>query len=169
MLLLLGGLIALSGCDRRVAPYVAPQDEPASPERAVRIPGLDTPTPRSREPLRGLRDVQTPPDSLRGTIRLAPGLAGPGEGTLFLIARGPGQGPPLAVKRLPVRRFPLPFEIGSADVMIPGRAFRGPIQLSARIDRDGNPMTRGPDDLTAAIATPLEPGASGIELVLSAD
>jgi hypothetical protein len=50
--------------------------------------------------------------------------------------------------------------------MIAGRAFAGPITLSARIDRDGNPMTRDPGDAAAALEAPVEPGASGVELML---
>ena len=50
--------------------------------------------------------------------------------------------------------------------MLPGRPFQGPVRLSARVDVDGDPLTRGPGDLSAELAAPLETGASGIELVL---
>jgi hypothetical protein len=85
---------------------------------------------------------------------------------LFVIARGSGGGPPLAVKRLPVGPFPLEFEIGPADVMMAGRPFAGPITLTARVDRDGNPLTRDPDDPTAELPAPIEPGAADVELRL---
>jgi hypothetical protein len=41
------------------------------------------------------------------------------------------------------------------------------VQLSARLDRDGNPMTRQENDLIAESATPVEVPASGVELVLA--
>jgi hypothetical protein len=94
------------------------------------------------------------------------GVAAGGEGVLFVIARSEGGGPPLAVKRLPIGPFPLAFEIGPADVMIAGRPFSGPITLSARVDRDGNPMTRDPGDALATLPAPVEPGARDVELRL---
>jgi len=87
---------------------------------------------------------------------------------LFLIARSPQAGPPLAVKRLPAGPFPLAFEIGPEDAMMAGRPFEGPILLSARLDTDGDPMTRGEGDLAAVHETPLEPGAQNVDLVLRA-
>jgi hypothetical protein len=96
------------------------------------------------------------------------GVAAGGDGVLFVIARSAGGGPPLAVKRLPIGPFPLAFEIGPADVMIAGRPFAGPITLSARIDRDGNPLTRDPGDAGATLPSAIEPGARDVELLLVA-
>ena len=50
--------------------------------------------------------------------------------------------------------------------MIAGQAFVGPILLSARVDGDGDPLTRAPTDLVAQAPTPLAPGARDVELVL---
>jgi hypothetical protein len=86
---------------------------------------------------------------------------------LFVIARPQAGGPPLAVKRLPAGPFPLAFEIGAEDAMLAGRPFAGPILLSARIDSDGDPLTRGAGDLAALSESPLEPGASAVDLVLA--
>ena len=161
VLLLAVGLLSMA-CDRRVEPYVPPDQEPPAPSRPVRIPGLEQQAPRDRQP------ALTPArSSIRGTIRLGSGVQVPNGGVLFLIARtGPG-GPPLAVKRLPVGPFPMAFEIGPADVMLKGRPFEGPIQLSARVDQDGNTLTRDADDLVAQATGPLEPGAEGADLMLS--
>lgn len=131
----------------------------------MRIPGLQSPTPARRELTAPLVESQP----IRGTVRLAPGARSDGGGTLFVIARGAGAGPPLAVKRVPSPTFPARFEIGPQDVMMSGRPFNGPIRLSARLDRDGNPMTREPGGLHADLGEALQPGASGVELVLSAD
>jgi len=104
---------------------------------------------------------------IRGTISVADGGQPTGK-VLFLIARAPGQpGPPLAVKRLPVGPFPLTFEIGPDDEMIKGRPWVGPIALSARVDSDGDPLTRSDSDATADLATPVEPGAEGVALRLA--
>ncbi len=153
-------LVALVACDRRVAPYLPPEQEPAPLTERVRIPGLDNPTSLERR-----LEMQPTGASIRGRIRLAEG-ARAGAGVLYVIARGPGGGPPLAVKRLPVGNFPVEFELGPADVMIAGRPFAGPIQLSARVDRDGNPMTREPGELSGEVAGTLEPGARDVEILL---
>jgi hypothetical protein len=62
--------------------------------------------------------------------------------------------------------FPANFEIGPADAMMTGRPFSGPIRISARLDSDGDPMTRSPGDLSAEVSEALKPGARGVELIL---
>ena len=87
---------------------------------------------------------------IHGTLRLAAELQGaqPSGAVLFLIARTAAAGPPLAVKRIEAPRFPLDFEIGPADRMLATMPFAGAIQLSARLDSDGNATSRTPGDLT---------------------
>lgn len=164
-------MLALSlGCDRRLEPYVEPEAEPPRLERPVRVPGLENPAPRARMPMgqpeapTAASDVDAAP--IRGRVVAGEGVVAGGEGVLFVIARSSGGGPPLAVKRLSVGPFPLDFEIGPADVMMAGRPWSGPISLTARIDRDGNPMTRDPSDPTAELPSPIEPGAADVELRL---
>ena len=165
-------LLLAFACDRRLEPFVAPEDEPAPLDRPVRVPGLENPAPRARMPM-GPPDSPAPPGAasgapITGRVTAGQGVPPGGDGVLFVIARSAGGGPPLAVKRLPIGPFPLAFEIGPADVMIAGRPFAGPITLSARIDRDGNPLTRDPGDATAVLPAPVEPGARDIELELIA-
>jgi cytochrome c-type biogenesis protein CcmH len=86
-----------------------------------------------------------------------------------VIARTQGVrgGPPLAVLRIPSPDFPLAFSIGPENVMIPSMQFTGAISLSARLDEDGNAMTRGAGDISSPTVEPLSPGATGIKIVLS--
>ncbi len=156
-------IVAVLGtaCDRRLEPYIPPEQEPPPPSRPVRIPGLEQQSPREPQ-----LPLSMTGNSIHGSVRLGLGVQAPDQGVLFVIARGPGGGPPLAVKRLPVGPFPLAFQVGPADVMLKGRPFRGPIALSARIDRDGDPLTREPDNLVGKVDALLEPGARGAELVL---
>jgi len=106
--------------------------------------------------------------AIRGTIRLAPALRDrvPAGAVLFLVARRGSAGPPLAVKRIANPRFPLSFEIGPGNEMIPGTPFAGPVHLSARLDSDHDAITHSPGDLQGATAQPVEPGASGVTLLL---
>ena len=108
---------------------------------------------------------------ISGRVEIAPELAGdrPAGAILFVIARPEGAvgGPPLAVLRIPDPEFPVEFEIGPGDVMIPSMRFEGPISLTARLDSDGNAMTRADTDLSSATAPPALPGTTGVALVLS--
>jgi len=187
---LLGTLsIAGLGCDRNIEPFV-PGEEPSKPDLS-RIfpeegegpgPGLGSGEPTGGAPPMARRGA--PPvapaapaaqaaasgDPIRGRIEVAPSLAAavPSPATLFLIARRAGQsgGPPLAVLRVAAPELPLDFEIGPENAMIQGIPFAGSIQLTARLDADGDAMTRGDDDLSGAAAQAHEPGATSVSIVL---
>ena len=164
-------LVHSAGCDRRLEPWVDKEAELPPTERPVHVPGLDAPIVRSlpgatlaSRSSRGSKEA-----SIRGTLQLATSEGPAPGGVLFLIARTSPVGPPLAVKRLPVGPFPMDFEIGPGDVMIPGLVFAGAIHLTARIDADGDPLTpAAAGDLQGALAGPVEPGAAGVQLVLRA-
>ena len=172
------GLIAvglMAGCDRRSKPFVPIDQEPPKKEGPITVPGLETPSappvmppPRSAAQELGLEgsgsEAASEGGEIKGTIRLGEGVS-PGTGVLFVIARA-GSGPPLAVRKLDASAFPVEFSIGPSDVMMPGRRFEGDIALSARLDADGNPMTRDPSDLAGATPGPVQPGATGVEIVL---
>jgi hypothetical protein len=163
------GLALASACDRRTAPWVAPADEPPKLERPLRIPGLEAPKPQADAP-RDMPALAATGAPIRGRVALAPGASAAPGGVLFVIARrdAAAAGPPLAVKRLPASGFPVEFEIGPGDMMIPGQPWSGPLFLSARLDADGNAMTRDPADPAATLPAPLEPGAADVQLVLGA-
>lgn len=120
-----------------------------------------------------LADAKAPPpvDRLAGSLRIAEGLAAPGTGAVFLIVRsGPeAVGPPLASKRLPAATLQgsVDFVLTDQDRML-GGDWPEEVWLSARLDRDGDPMTRDPSDLVAAVQGPLASGSTGLELVLAA-
>ena len=108
---------------------------------------------------------------IEGTVQLEPGRttdAG-GRSTLYIVARaaGAGGGPPLAVKRIVGPTFPISFSLGAGDVMMPGMAFEGPLDLSARLDRDGDPLTREPGEPAGVYeGNPVRPGARDVTIEL---
>jgi len=162
-------ILALNGgCDRRTEPFVPADQEPPAPQRAVRIPGLEKPKPRPQ----GLKTRSSPRQRavsgapVTGTVLLSHGVAVGPEAVLFVIARTPDGGPPLAAKRLSAGRFPVEFTLGAADLMGADRSFAGPLQISARVDGDGDPLTRGPGDLTGELAGLVDDGQQGLEIVL---
>ncbi len=108
---------------------------------------------------------------IEGTVRMDPGRATQaGEpATLYIVARtaGAAAGPPLAVKRIARPTFPVSFSLGSGDVMIPGAEFEGPVDVSARLDRDGDPLTREAGEPAGAHeGNPVTPGARDVDITL---
>lgn len=175
-------IVAL-GCDRAVEPYV-PGEKPETPDLSRIFPeGAERAAaaqpamggggaPPGAAAGRGTAPPATasgdaPPVS--GTITLTSGFERkvPAGAILFLVARkGQGGGPPLAVKRIESPSFPLEFSLGPGDRMIQQMPFEGPFQLSARLDTDGNAMTREPGDLQGSAAGSHQPGDTGISIVI---
>ena len=97
---------------------------------------------------------------LTGHDRIPPGAV------LFILARRAATGPPLAVKRVRDPSLPLEFTLGPENRMIQSMPFKGPLQLSARLDADGNAMSREPGDLLGEVPGPVTTGAQGVEIVI---
>ena len=88
--------------------------------------------------------------SVHVTLTLA-GAAPSPNAVLFIIARAAGQtaGPPAAVKRIAGPTFPLDIDLSAADSMM-GQPLPATIRIEARIDSDGDPLTKNPSDPHAA-------------------
>lgn len=169
-LLLLGSI----GCDRNIAPY-DPAEQPSQPDLRQIFPAPER--PRAAQPMMaGGQPVMgtsagRPGAAVRGKVHLADGVEPVRGAVLFVIARSRGAvgGPPLAVMRIANPQFPQAFELGPDQVMIPTLSFEGPLSISARLDADGNAMTRGPDDPMTVSDTAAVPGDLGIDLRLEAN
>ncbi len=118
--------------------------------------------------------AQTPPaaDRIQGTISIEPKLKRKyqGEGTLFIIARRAGTqgGPPLAVKRIASPVFPLSYSLGKENTMIPGTVFEGKVNIVVRLDKDGDPLTRGPRDLNGNYQqNSVAIGSKNVDIILN--
>jgi hypothetical protein len=168
-------VLALAGCDRAVEPYVpgegveAPDLTRIFPEGAERSAQNEAASQaETAAPERGAPPVAAGAAAVRGTITIAPDLAGrvPAGAILFLIARRGESGPPLAVQRVPDPKLPFEFSLGPEDRMIEQMPFAGPLTLSARLDADGNAMTRLPGDLQGVAQGTYEPGATGVAIVI---
>ena len=173
-------ILFLAACNRNVEPYVE-GEEPREPNLARIFPeGAEQDGPGAERapasPTLPAARGGTPPASggatgaeSRGTLEIVSELVGkgPAQPTLFLIARrdGAAAGPPLAVRRIPAPTLPMAFAIGPQHMMIPGMSFAGALRLTARLDGDGDPMTRQPGDLTGAAPDAIAPGARGVQIV----
>ncbi|HEU0107680.1 MAG TPA: tetratricopeptide repeat protein [Vicinamibacteria bacterium] len=107
--------------------------------------------------------------SVSGVIDLDPAARAalrPGA-IVFVMLResGFGAGPPLAARRLPASAFPLAFEIGQADAMAGGQV-PDDVLVEARLDSDGDPLTRPPSDPYGR-EDHVKIGTRGLHLVLS--
>jgi len=91
------------------------------------------------------------------------------QAALFIIARsaaGAG-GPPLAVKKIDKPTFPLNYSLSQENVMMQGLPFSGKISITARLDKDGNPTTRGAGDLTGEYKNnPAQAGAKNVDIAI---
>ena len=171
------GTVLAGGCDRNIAPFV-PGEEPSEPDQSRIFPAPDSEAPMGGAPVGSPEPGEASASrnassgrsgaAVRGNVRLADSAPAGGGGTLFIIARAQGAvgGPPMAVLRIPSPSFPLAFEIGPDQVMIPGMRFEGPIALTARLDGDGDAMTRDASDPQTAQPVAVVPGTLGVELLL---
>ena len=77
------------------------------------------------------------------TIKLAAGAQAKAGEIIFVIARpaGVAAGPPAAVKRLTVESFPIEVSLTNADMMM-GGSLPKTLDITARVDGDGNPLTK---------------------------
>jgi tetratricopeptide (TPR) repeat protein len=80
------------------------------------------------------------------------------SGIVFVIARNPAGGPPVAVKRVVATSFPFNIDITSADSMM-GQTLPASFRVEARLDSDGDPLTKPSTD-PAAMQEGVTPGAS---------
>lgn len=162
-----------AGCDRNVEPY-AGDEAPREPDLSRIFPAPAEPAPHDHEaePAQPVAQASSRAGAARGStitgeVRLGQGRP-PAGATLFVVARSAGSrgGPPLAVLRVPEPSFPFAFELSQANVMIPSLRFEGEMDVTARLDVDGNAMTRDPSDLEGRSASARRPGDAGVLIVL---
>jgi len=79
--------------------------------------------------------------SLAGSVKQSP------TAVLFIIVRASGEtaGPPAAAKRINAPVFPLELDVTSADSMM-GQPLPANVTIEARLDSDGDAMTKDPSD-----------------------
>jgi cytochrome c-type biogenesis protein CcmH/NrfF len=108
---------------------------------------------------------------ITGKITIDPKLKASADSpaVLFIIARpaGAAKGPPLAVKKIDRPVFPVSYSLGPENVMMQGVPLTGSVAITVRLDKDGNPTTRQPGDLTGDYKkNPVAVGSKNIDIVL---
>jgi len=88
--------------------------------------------------------------------------------TVYIIAWNNNQtGPPTAVIKESGDSFPISFTLTEKDLMAGGFPSEGdPLSIEARLDSDGDVMSKVAGDYYGVTSKPLTTGAKGIELVI---
>ena len=86
------------------------------------------------------------------TVKVGADVATVPDGVLYVIVRVAGRvgGPPLAVKRLPAD-LPTEFTVTAADSMVPGTPLVPSMDLTVRLDQDGDAFSVQPGDLSGTV------------------
>ena len=113
--------------------------------------------------------------TLKGRITLIDALkekVKPGSVLFIIIRRDEGEGRRgmmLAAKKVPVTGaslFPLTYVITPLDVMMQGTTLAGPVRIEARIDQDGDAISKQPGDIVGALAKGAKVGQDGLDFAL---
>ncbi len=127
---------------------IQPPKPKAHPPANSGMPSGHPPTgsrmPSGHPPAGAISTTQAPkgpPAKL--VINLAEGAQAKTGEILFIIGRpaGVSAGPPAAVKRLTVGTFPIEVSLTNADMMM-GGTLPEKLDITARVDGDGNPLTK---------------------------
>ena len=100
-------------------------------------------------------------------VDLPRGVTVPEGSLLYVVVREAGfdSGAPIAVKRVPAANFPITVTISEMDSMA-GESLPGLVRIDARIDSDGDPLSKDPRD-PAASEDNVRPGGGQTLLVLT--
>jgi hypothetical protein len=131
-----------------------PPNHPTSPHAMGGTPSAADTRVDPRSVISGLLRVD---DKVKGKVRQGD--------TIFLMARsvekGGEPGVLLAAKKLTVSSWPLRFTIDNRDAMASGNELKGPVVVSARVDKDSDATTKNPGDVVGA-SRPLALPASQV-------
>lgn len=177
MLAVTMGLLALAGCPKKdeapkaaglsasapgtTAPAVAPSPPAApAPMAAPASPAAAAPTAPTGATIAGRITL---PNALKKDVT--------SNDVVYLTARRmpdtPGtRGSLVAVKRFMARDLPIPFTLSEADMMFKNGAFEGLLQLTVRVDKDGDPMTHKKGDLFGVLDN-VKVGSADVDVKVS--
>ncbi|HVR02518.1 MAG TPA: hypothetical protein VMT47_10320 [Polyangia bacterium] len=90
--------------------------------------------------------------------------------TIYIVARRipdnpTARGSLVAVKKVPATKFPLDFELSTADMPFQNGAFEGDLQLSVRDNKSGDPIVRRKGDVFGMLPK-VRVGARDVKLPL---
>ena len=165
-------IVACSKKDDAGAPSaVPPLPQGAAPPVVAAPPPLPPPPPPPPPAPEAAAPAAGPGGSITGKIELTAAIAkSKPEGTLFLVARRISDNPSargtlIAVKKLPATKFPLAFDLSGADMPFQNGPFDGELTLTARIDQDGDPLSREKGDVHGTLPK-VQVGSKDVRLTI---
>ena len=137
---------------------------PPSPAPPVHAPSAESETASAPiDPKASVGGTITVPDARKDDVKKGD--------IIFLVARRaggpPGPGSMLAVQKLIAGDFPMKFALSGRDAMIPGTPFEGEVSITARVDKDGDAMTRKKGDVFGS-ANNIKVGTQDVVIPLDA-
>lgn len=191
-ILILTALVGLAGCqDHHFLPIEKADHFKLPADGAKKDKSFDKSQPEQKEVMTGAyrKKVTEKPRSFPGSggqkksqVTAPGGLIvsgrlelGPEQGkrdfsefTVYIIAKLANQpGPPVAVSRHLRVTFPMEFRLNEENLMTPG--FPSPDQklvIEARLDKDGNAMSKEEGDVYGLTSAPVTVGSKGISILL---
>jgi hypothetical protein len=144
-------------------PAAAPAAPPPAPAPAP-PPPAPAPAPEPAKPA-------DPNAKITGKVLVTPAMkshVAPTD-TIFLVARRMPDNPSargtlVAVKKLSAEKLPLEFELSAADMPF-GGTFDGELQLTARVNKSGDPMMRRKGDVFGVL-NKVKVGTKNVKLPL---
>ena len=175
---LVAGLLSVGGCQKKdeapkaagLAPSAA---APAAPPVPVAPPAPAPGQMAAPAAFPAAAPAAATGATITGKITVAPARKGdvsPND-VVYLTARRmpdtPGtRGSLVAVKRFTAAALPIPFTLGESDMMFKNGNFEGLLQLTVRVDKDGDPMTHKKGDLFGVLDN-VKVGSAGVDLALT--
>jgi hypothetical protein len=91
--------------------------------------------------------------------------------SIYVIVRSFNlQGPPIAATRLKTGKFPIKFRVDTNDLMMGVPPATGvKLMVEARMDRDGDPITKEKGDVWGITIDPIALGTKNVRIVLNQD
>jgi len=124
------------------------------PEMTARLDELMAHLRAPQQPMQAAQPAPAAAPPAKDAVHVTLNFAGqaPG-GVIYVMVRAAGvtAGPPAAVKRLPLSAFPITLDLSANDAMMAGQPLPPKMRIEARIDSDGDAMTRDPKDPTAFV------------------
>ena len=163
----------LASLDQQISAARARAGLPADTDPAAAIdsmtamdPGLASVAPDTATGMLGDSEADDGP-LIQIQVELDPALAGqvrPGD-TLFVFARAPEGGPPLAIRRVADPQFPVAVTLGAAHRMIDGVQLRTgeAVSLGARLSHSGQAQAQS-GDLEAELLSLTPSGQDSVQL-----
>lgn len=119
---------------------------------STQLPGSQMVAKTSGSRPRGDVDLKDS-ETIRGEIVLGPKVRVREGDFVFIAARPADGGPPLAAQRHRGLRFPYKFSLSKRDSMMADTPFEGAVEITVRLDQDGDPISRQKGDYLGSFKT----------------